>query len=378
MKIIGIICEYNPFHNGHIYHLNKIKEKYPDSLLILCLNGYFLERGDISIIKKYDKVKIALLNNIDIVIELPTLYGCQSADNFAKSAITLLDALNVDTIIFGSETNNINYLMDLAKKQTILDQNKIKINLKEGNSYPKSLLKALNINNLKSNDLLGIAYSKAILKEKLNIKLETILRTNDYNDLKNNTKIVSAKNIREKIKNNQNIDNYLPNISKEKIQKINIDLYFKLLKHKILTDNNLNKYLDVNEGIENLLIKQIKNSNTYEEFLNKIKSKRYSINRLNRMLLHINLGILKKDANKPISYLKILGFNSKGKNYLKKHREYFKLPTKIDTKSIQRDYELKASILYDLLTNQNEYQNEIKNIPIYINTADCLKESNQK
>ena len=378
MTIIGLICEYNPFHNGHLYHLKKIKEKYPDSLLILCLNGYFLERGEISIINKFAKVQIALENNIDIVIELPVLFGCQSADNFAANSIKLLDALNVDKIIFGSESNNLNLLMKIAKKQEMLNQTIMKKHLKQGDSYSKSLIKSLNEKELKANDLLGVSYCKAILNKKLNIELETILRTNDFNDTKANDDIVSAQNIREKIKNKIDITNYLPKTSKNKILNINYDLYFKLLKHKILTDFNLKQYLDVNEGIENLLIKEIKTCNNYDEFLKKIKSKRYNNNRLQRMLLHINLGILKKDAKEKINYVRILGFNLKGKNYLNQERKNFKLPTKIDSKSIIRDYELKASLLYDLLTGQNTYQQELKNKPIYINTADNLKASNQK
>ena len=376
--VIGIICEYNPFHNGHLYHLKKIKEKYPNSLIILCLNGYFLERGEVSILKKADKVKIALLNGVDIVVELPVLYGTQAADKFAMAGISLLDALNVDKIIFGSETNNLDYLMDIAKKQDNLNLSKMKNNLKKGNSYPKSLINSLNELKIKPNDLLGISYCKAILKQNLKIELETILRTNDFHDKISNEEIISAENIREKIKNNNDISKYVPSISKDKIIKVNYNLYFKLLKHKILTDSHLDLYLDVNEGIENLLKKAIVNANNYEEFLIKIKSKRYTTNRLQRMLLHINLGILKKDAELKIDYLKILGFNDKGAYYLNQNKKKFKLPIKVKKNSLINEYELKASILYDLITNEKEYDYEKLNKPLYIKTAPNLKESNQK
>ncbi len=377
MTIIGIICEYNPFHNGHIYHLQKIKEKYPDSLIILCLNGYFLERGEISVNKKTDKILMALQNNVDIVIELPVIYGTQSADNFALAAVSLLDALNVQKIIFGSETNNINNLMTIAKKQQLSSIN-IKKFLKEGNSYPKSLLNTLNIKEIKANDLLGISYCKAILNLKSNLELETILRTNNFHDTTSNDKIISAQNIRTKIQNNLNINNYIPAINQNKIIPVNYHLFFNLLKHKILTDNNLSDYLDVTEGIENLLKKAITTSTSYEDFLNKIKSKRYTTNRLQRMLIHIYLGILKKDAHEEIAYIKILGFNSRGKNYLNQNKKNFKLPIKVNKTSLINQYELKASILYDLLTNTNEQLFELKGKPLYINTADNLKVSNQK
>ena len=107
MNIIGLITEYNPFHNGHLYHINKIKELYPDSLLIVVLNGYFTERGTISILSKEDKTRISLNNNIDIVLELPFVYGTQSSDIFAYNSIKILNELKVDRIIFGSESNNL-------------------------------------------------------------------------------------------------------------------------------------------------------------------------------------------------------------------------------------------------------------------------------
>ena len=117
MEVIGIICEYSPFHNGHLYHINKIKESYPDSLLVLCLNGYFLERGQISLLSKESKTRIALFYGVDIVVELPTLYGTQSADTFAEKSITLLHTLGVQKIIFGSETEDRNHLRELASLQ---------------------------------------------------------------------------------------------------------------------------------------------------------------------------------------------------------------------------------------------------------------------
>ena len=205
MEVIGLIVEYNPFHNGHIYHINKIKEKYPHSLLIAIVNGYFLERGEVSIISKENKTKIALENNIDIVIELPFFFGSQSADIFSHAAIFLLNELKVNRIIFGSESNNINKLENIAKKQI---NNNIKKNineqLKTGNNYPTVLNKILKSDINTPNDILGISYIKTILKNNYNIKYECLKRTNDYHDLKSCNNIISASNIRNKIKNNQN------------------------------------------------------------------------------------------------------------------------------------------------------------------------------
>ena len=117
METIGIICEYNPFHNGHVYHINKIKEMYPDSIIILCVNGYFGERGDVSILSKEDKTKLALNNGVNIVVELPFVFASNSADTFAEASVKILNYLKVDKIIFGSESNDINKLTLIAKKQ---------------------------------------------------------------------------------------------------------------------------------------------------------------------------------------------------------------------------------------------------------------------
>jgi len=173
LMTIGIICEYNPFHNGHIYHIKKIKEKYPNAILVLCLNGYFLERGEISLLSKEDKTCLALSYGVDIVIELPVLYGTQSADKFSECAITLLHSLKVEKIIFGSESSNIKYLEDLAKKQLVQD---FKISMNNGVNYPAALNVALSESQIiPPNDLLGISYIKAILKHNIPIHYETIL-----------------------------------------------------------------------------------------------------------------------------------------------------------------------------------------------------------
>lgn len=365
MKIIGIIAEYNPFHNGHKYHINKIKELYPDSIIILVINGYFLERGEISILTKEDKTKIALENNIDIILELPVLFGTQSADTFADKSIEILNNFNVDTIIFGSECNNINILKDIAIKQLSQEfQEKVKTYLSDGINYPTALAKALNTDfTFNPNDLLGISYIKSAIINNYNIDFITIKRTNSYHDIESNDKIISASNIREKLKNNIDIKEYVPDVVYNKIKNINNYIYFKLLKAKIITDNNLDSYLDVDEGIEYRLKKYINNSSSLDEFVKNIKTKRYTYNKLNRMFIHILLGIKKSDAKAKLDYIKILGFNKKGRKYIQSIKDNLQIPTKVNKDSKVFKYELKASLLYDLINNTNTYPYETKNKP---------------
>jgi predicted nucleotidyltransferase len=199
MKSIGIICEFNPLHNGHIHLINTIKNKYPNHLIVLVLNGYFLERGEVSIINKENKTKLSLENGVDIVLELPLIYGTQSADIFASKSVEILNHFKVEKIIFGSENNDFSFLKELAQNE--LSENfktKIKKYLSLGESYPSAVSKAHNLKKelFNPNDILGVAYTKAVVNNNYNIELETIQRTNSFNDLHSNEKILSATIIR--------------------------------------------------------------------------------------------------------------------------------------------------------------------------------------
>lgn len=368
MKIIGIICEYNPFHNGHIYHIEKIRKLYKDCIIILVLNGYFLERGEISILDKKTKANIALNNGVDVILELPFVYGSQSADKFANAALKILNNFKVDKIVFGSECNNLDILNKIVETQ-LYDNNynqKVKEYLDKGLNYPTAMSKALNINFdfNNPNDLLGISYIKAIKQNNFDIEPIVIKRTSSYHDLKSNEKIISASNIRNKLKKNESINNYLPQESINNINNIDYDKYFEILKYKIITEHNLAKYLTVDEGIENKLKKVILEVDNVENLLKKLKTKRYTYNKLNRMLVHILVGLLKEDNNIPIDYIHVLGFNDKGKKYLNSIKKELVVPIKVNHDSKIFKYELKASLIYEMLTTSSSYEFELKNKPI--------------
>ena len=363
MDVIGIIAEYNPFHHGHVYHIDKIKQMYPDSIIILVLNGYFTQRGDMSILAKEDKTKIALEYGINIVIELPFISATQSADNFAYASINLLNKLHVNKLIFGSECNDVKILFNIAKKELEPNFNTlVKSYLKVGINYPTALAKGIDTNfSYKPNDLLGISYIKSILQNNFDITPITIKRTSNYHDITSNNKIISASNIRNKFLLKEDISKYLPRNIIDKLITINKDGYFKLLKYKIITEDNLSKYLDVDEGIEYRLKKYINISNNIDEYIKYIKTKRYTYNKINRMFIHILIG-LEKDNNIKENYLRILGFDKIGKEYLNriKIKPNFK---NTNTYAL----ELKTSLIYDLINNTNTYEYEIKNKPVIKN-----------
>ena len=374
MNIIGIVCEYNPFHNGHMYQINEIKKKYKDSIIIVVCSSSFTQRGNLSLLNKWDKTKIALLNNVDIVLELPYVYTVQSSDIFAEFAIKILNEFKIDTLIFGSESNNLNELITSAKVQL----NNTNFNtlvqkyLKDGINYPTALnnaLKDLKCSPINTpNDLLGISYIKTILENNYNIKIDTIKRTNDYHDINSNDDIVSASNIRNKILNNLEYKHMIPSITYEILKnKKQNNKYFEYLKYKIISEDNLDKYLDVDEGLSTRIKESINKSNNLEELIQNIKTKRYTYNKISRMLNHILCSFTKEEKNntKDLEYLRILGFSNIGKDYLNKIKKDITIPilNKYDTSYEVLKIEKRVSEIYSLIY-EDIMDKEIKNKPI--------------
>lgn len=379
-KIIGIIAEYNPFHLGHRYQINKIKELYPDSLIIAIISTSFTERGDISLLNKWNKTTICLKERIDLVIELPTLYATQSADIFAYGALSILNKFKIDTLVFGSETNNIDLLIELAKTQ--INNPKypelVKNYLSLGLNYPTAMSKALkeltNIKIDKPNDLLALSYIKEIIKNNYPITPISIKRTNDYhaNNIENNTNIINASLIREMFLNNQEIIPYIPKDTKELLyQNITLNNAYTLLKYNIINNKEvLSTYLDIEEGLDKRILKYLDTSNTWNELVNNLKTKRYTYNKINRTLLHLLLNIHKEDNTKDI-YLRVLGFNSKGRLYLKKLKKESNLDIFTSyrkNKSPLLDLEYRSTYIYSLITNDSSLiKREYQSKPIIIN-----------
>ena len=374
--VVGIICEYNPFHNGHVYHLSKVKEMFPDALVVLVMSSSFTERGDISIINKWDKTKLALLYGVDLVIELPYFYATNSSDYFSYGSIKILNELNCDYLVFGSEINNIDILDKIASVQINNQEfdNLVKKYIDDGNNYPTSLSLAIkDLTNEKidtPNDLLAISYIKQIKLLNSNIKPISIKRTNDYHDKKLNDSITSATSIREALNNNLDIKDYVPKEAIDKIIKIDYQRIFNFLKYKILSSNDLSIYLDVNEGLDNRIKNSILKAHNLDELINLIKTKRYTYNKIKRILLHILTNTKKDDLKRlnKITYIRVLGFSNDGKKYLKKIKKESKLPIITNYHELNDyilDYELNITRLYNYLINNEELDLiELKSIPI--------------
>ena len=352
MKIVGIIVEYNPLHNGHVYHINKIKELAKPDLIIACMSSTFTMRGDLSLYNKFDKTKQALELGVDIIIELPFVYSVERADIFAKNAVSLLNLMNVNEIWIGSEINDSSLY---EKYYNEYNEENVISNYKEGNSYKKASLNDLPF---KSNDLLGFFYYKAIKDNKYNIKLNTILRFNsDYLEkAPTNDFITSAKAIRENI---DILNKYTPEYVYNNKDIYDENKIFDKLKYKILSSsiNELKELFMVDEGLENKL-KDIKNYNSYNDFINYLTSKRYTNTRIKRMLVCVLFNIKKKEINdiymKKINFIRLLGFNSNGKEYINKIKKNVNIYTNIknDINNIL-DIELRITNIIDSIYNTN-------------------------
>ena len=342
-KVLGIVCEYNPFHNGHLYHLEELKKITGSNYSIAIMSGNFTQRGSTAIIDKWSRTETALKAGIDLVIELPTLYAISSAENFADGAIHILDSLKiVDYVGFGAETSDIDVLDNIADVlyneprayKTLLSHE-----LNKGISFPKARENALLIylNNIRKyvnvvsapNNILGIEYIKALKKYKSIIKPVSIVRFEaGHNDLSYHSNIASGTTIRNIIKNG-NFD-ILRRLVPESTYSILMDnikqthivpdlsvfekqIFYNLRKMSI---EEIRELPDVTEGLEFSIKKAANSCNSIYEFLNIIKSKRYTSTRLQRILLYSLLGITKKDmelSKKVTPYIRVLGLNNKGK-----------------------------------------------------------------
>ena len=342
-KVIGIIAEYNPFHNGHLYHLQKSLEITGSSYSVAVISGNFTQRGSTSLVDKWAKAEIAIKNGIDLVLELPLLYSISSAENFAEGAIKILDSLKVvDYLSFGSESGDIstlNMVADILYKEPKAYKNILSHELSKGLSFPKArenaLLMYLNdirrFSNVLSspNNILGIEYLKALKNLKSPIIPVTVERYNSgYHDTSYNGNVASATAIRNIVKNNgwdilrkvvpeNTFSTLLENIKVGHVVS-DLSVFEKQIIYNLrkMSIQEIADLPDVSEGLENAIKNTANSCNSVVEFLNIIKSKRYTSTRLQRILLYALLGITKKDialSKKAIPYIRVLGFNNKGK-----------------------------------------------------------------
>ncbi len=380
MKTVGIIVEYNPLHNGHIYHINETKRLSKCDRLVCVMSGNFTQRGEPAIMDKFTRTKWALNNGVDLVIELPFVFTVQNADIFAYTSVGILHKLGVDEIYFGSETGDIDELKELGKILKGKPYNElVKTHMKNGTSYPTSsdlAMKELYPNTSFDlpNNILGIQYLLAGEKLISTIDFKTIKRTstNYYDEETKGTNIQSATSIRKLQKASEDFSHYVPMDVNESLKNaITVDYedFYPHLKYLLRssTKHDLHLLFGMEEGIENRLLK-VKHFTTTSELIHKALTRRYTISRMKRTLAHALCNVKKTDITSfEIPYIRVLGMNRKGQSFLNEIKHDLDVPLIVKVSEGIHPYldiEIRVSKIYSLVSDEYLFMNEFKQ-PIF-------------
>ncbi|WP_243386712.1 nucleotidyltransferase [Bacillus kexueae] len=389
MKATGLVVEYNPFHNGHYYHLQMAKEKTKADCIIAVMSGYFLQRGEPALVSKWARAKMALESGVDLIVELPYAFSTQSAEYFAKGSIAILDALRCQSVCFGSEQGDIEPFkrtLDLLTKKKEEYNVALKYALDKGHSYPKAKSIAFHtiigpedfvVDLSQPNNILGFQYLNAIHTLGSKMSAETIKRIGGgyHDETLHQSSISSATSIRKALFEHQDLSSLLESIPKPTYHHLNDyfeshqhfhrwESYFPLLKYAILTKtkSELANIYEVEEGLEHRLKSKIKSSESFHSFLHAVKTKRYTRTRLQRVCVHILTNTTKEQMdNLPnqAPYIRLLGMNRKGQQYLKKVKKSLDIPLVAKLSAVEHpllDMDIKAANVYALALDSRKQE----------------------
>jgi len=379
LNILGVICEYNPFHKGHEYQLRTHKKELKADGVVCLMSGNFVQRGAPAVFDKWTRAKTAILCGADLVLELPVVYSAQSANRFAYGSVSLLDSLGcIDYLSFGSECGDLEKLRKLSSVMQSPEFEKYVLEeLKTGVSYPKARTNALASHfpefdkslTETPNNILALEYIAALEKLKSKITPVTLQRNNEF---------LSASSIREKMEMNEDIHEFVP----ENADYLELSAYDRTAFDSIVsyrfrseTKDSLAKIADVSEGLNNRFINALKNTFGADELSDKVKTKRYTKTRIDRIIINTLLGITDEDTKIPPQYARVLAFNDKGTEILNKMGKTSRIPVitktanaKADTPEFMRMFEkdILATDIYALLTENKKASRDFTTSPIYV------------
>ena len=399
MKIIGIIAEYNPFHLGHNYHLQYAKRDSLCEGVVCIMSGNFTQRGEPTLIDKWNRAQCAIENGIELVIELPIVYAMSTAENFAYGAVNILNKTKVvDSIYFGSEHDDINSLKLIANtlvNETDEFKSLIKKYMNCGLPFFKArentlqaILKDKDIESIinNSNNILAIEYIKSIIKLQSNINPKCIKRQGAlYNEITLESIFPSASAIRKSLQNETSLNqiknsvpcktyNMLKNLSDNNYNFVFPEMIFNNLRYKLLTEGfKLKNLSETKEGIENKILKEVITSTSLDELILNTKSKRYTYSYLSRLLSSFYIGLENYPTNeilKEEDYIRPLAFNSKGAEILKQIKNksnieiITKLPKRIENSKLLLD--VLATKAYSILNPSISPMSDYYKSPIFL------------
>ncbi len=329
MKASAIICEYNPFHNGHKHQIDCIKEN-SDNAVVAIMSGNFTQRGDIAIIDKFQRSKIAVETGVDLVVELPTVYATSGAESFARGGVQLADALGcTKKLCFSTEESNTDLLRKVAEAfENPKLNDEIKKNMILGNYYPQAVERAFEtiyskrfaevVN--KPNNTLAVEYIKILKNTNIEPFITERIGTG-HDETVCNGDITSGSNLRKMIlEGNEDIYKYIPKVNGEIFNNpaciYNLEKAV-LLKLRTMSIDDISQLPDVTEGLENRIYNAVRKAVSLDELLTAVKTKRYTLARLRRIIICALLGIKAHMPKEAVPYIRVLAFNKKGQELMK-------------------------------------------------------------
>ena len=374
MKALGLITEYNPLHYGHITHIQESQKKVSPDVTIAVMSGAVVQRGDFAMHAKWHRAEAALANGVDLVIEIPSFFVLQAADYFAHAAVYMLDQLGVSDLVFGSESGDLTPLKKLhAMQKDATYQRALKAGLGAGLSYPDAAFEATHDASLKEaltpNNILGLSYLKAIDACDSSMHVQTIKRQKRtyYDDLKHFQKIQSATAIRTHLKTGKSAKTYVPDPLASKIDglpTVELEDFYEAFSYrlKMVSKEAFDDQFGFYEGLENRFLKA-KEAPTMMDFLDAVKTPRYTYAHLGRAMMHFLLHTPQSFSQfKTPPYLRILGMNAGGQAYLNHVKKTTELPLVTSAKKGQHpllDFELKIAQLIASKTHEPLAQKEM-------------------
>lgn len=374
MKIGGIIAEYNPFHNGHRYQIEQFKLKHNITHLVVVMSGNFVQRGDVAIIDKFKRSKMAIQGGADLILELPVCYALSTAEYFALGGIYLLNSLGcVDTLSFGS-SSDIDTLTKISKLSNELrNSNEVLELMNNGLTFPNALAKVVSTLNYdysnvlgEPNNVLGLEYIRALNRLHSNIEPTTLVRKNvQHNSTAPLDNFASASYIRNEILKGANVSKLMPNydiITSNDIHSIESLERVILYKLRCTSIEELQSTFDVSHGLEHRILQATKKSTSLNDLLFNIKSKRYTLARIRRIVLNVLLGITKQDISTMPPYARILAMNTKGTEILSIAKKRASIPIGTSLAKLEKisteckkfaTLESKSTDIYELSSNKS-------------------------
>ncbi|GAJ25236.1 hypothetical protein JCM15457_91 [Liquorilactobacillus sucicola DSM 21376 = JCM 15457] len=379
MTVVGIIAEYNPFHNGHLYQLEQARAKFPDATIVVAMSGNFLERGEPACVDKWTRARQAIIAGVDVIVELPLVFCVQPADRFALGAVKILKQLGVEKLFFGAEHATYDFNA-MAQKTLDVHGDFSKYNESYAAAYQRVVQEKLGYSVDQPNDLLGLAYAKANLRVGSPfemVPLQRVVAGHHDLTLKKTQRIASASAIRKQLvmHNETETRNYVPLATYETLsaQKIvSWANFWLLLRYQLETSSlgDIRRLYDVSAGLEYRMKQQLEplaKDATFDDWIKAVKSKRYTYTRLARLAVTILVQVTNEDVRKIETnpYIRLLGFSSRGQLHLNKVKKNCSYPiiVKVDKKNKENllcvDY--RAGNVYALASGVSQ---DLKRAPI--------------